>query len=518
MLCLLNLFSFLACRRCVFYKKPLLESGTLGTKANVQVILPQLTESYSSSQDPPEKTIPMCTLHNFPNAIEHTLQWARDLFEGLFTQPAQNVNQYLQDEQFYDRVIRLPGVQPLEVLEVIKKAMVDNYPRDGFENCIVRARLLFQELFHNNIRQLLYNFPPDQITSSGAPFWSGPKRCPHAISFDSNNETHVDFVMSAANLMAANYGLQQSRDRELIRKYVNRVAVLEFVPKTGVKIAVTDAEVQQQQQHQQQQNSEQDGDSKLQDVITALPVPPKGKQSEQQQQTTKIASNGAAKKSSEYLMNVIEFEKDDDSNFHMDFIVATSNLRAENYAIAPADRHKSKLIAGKIIPAIATTTSLVVGLVCVEFYKLQQGHTALERYRDAFLNLALPYFGFSEPMPCKLQSYGNVKWSLWDRFELQGDLTLQQFLNYFADEHQLEVTMLSQGVTMLYSFFMNKAKRDERMGMSMTDIVQQVSQRTLPPQCRSLVFEICCNGPDGEDCDVPYVKYNIPARATDEMQ
>ena len=32
--------------------------------------------------------------------------------------------------------------------------------------------------------------------------------------------------------------------------------------------------------------------------------------------------------------------QDDDSNFHMDFIVAASNLRAENYEIAPADKHK----------------------------------------------------------------------------------------------------------------------------------------------------------------------------------
>ncbi len=35
-----------------------------------------------------------------------------------------------------------------------------------------------------------------------------------------------------------------------------------------------------------------------------------------------------------------EFEKDDDANFHMDFITACSNLRAENYDIAPADKHK----------------------------------------------------------------------------------------------------------------------------------------------------------------------------------
>lgn len=32
--------------------------------------------------------------------------------------------------------------------------------------------------------------------------------------------------------------------------------------------------------------------------------------------------------------------QDDDSNFHMDYIVAASNLRAENYDIPTADRHK----------------------------------------------------------------------------------------------------------------------------------------------------------------------------------
>ena len=66
-------------RRCVYYHKPLLESGTLGTKGNTQVVLPNKTESYSSTQDPPDKQIPICTLKNFPNEIHHTLQVMYDI-------------------------------------------------------------------------------------------------------------------------------------------------------------------------------------------------------------------------------------------------------------------------------------------------------------------------------------------------------------------------------------------------------------------------------------------------------
>lgn len=59
--------------RCVFYHKALFESGTLGTKCNSQVILPNLTQSYGETNDPKEEEIPICTLKNFPYQIEHTI-------------------------------------------------------------------------------------------------------------------------------------------------------------------------------------------------------------------------------------------------------------------------------------------------------------------------------------------------------------------------------------------------------------------------------------------------------------
>ena len=64
-------------------------------------------------------------LQNFPNAIEHTLQWARDLFEGYFKGHAENAHSYLTDPKFVERTLKLPGSQPLDVLESVKRALVE---------------------------------------------------------------------------------------------------------------------------------------------------------------------------------------------------------------------------------------------------------------------------------------------------------------------------------------------------------------------------------------------------------
>ncbi|XP_055882434.1 ubiquitin-like modifier-activating enzyme 1 isoform X2 [Biomphalaria glabrata] len=468
-------------RRCVYYCKPLLESGTLGTKGNVQVVIPHVTESYSSSQDPPEKSIPVCTVKNFPNAIEHTLQWAREEFEKEFHDDAETAIQFLTDPKFLERTLKLQGSQPSDILESVKRVVVDDRPQN-FDDCVKLARYAFAKNYTNRIKQLLFNFPPDQKTSTGAPFWSGPKRCPTPLEFDSSKESHLDYIVAVANLKAHMYGLPQQRDRQQIKEMVDKISVPEFVPKSGVKIEVTDSEVAS--------SSNTDSMANELDLIQkCLPDP-------STLSGLKITS--------------LEFEKDDDSNFHMDFIVAASNLRANNYSIPEADRHKSKLIAGRIIPAIATTTSMIVGLVCLELIKLTQGHTEIELYKNGFANLALPFFAFSEPIPPAKNKYYDTEFTLWDRFEVQGEMTLQEFLDYFQRQYKLEISMLSQNVCMLYSFFMPPAKRQERLDLPLSEVVKKVSKKKIPPYVKALVLEICCNDENGEDVEVPYVKYNLP--------
>lgn len=102
--------------------------------------------------------------------------------------------------------------------------MIDERPL-SFADCVKWARFHFEENFANQIKQLLFNFPPDQQTSTGQAFWSGPKRCPAPIVFDADNTLHIDYILAAANLKAEVYGVPQDRNRDRIRELVLQVDV-----------------------------------------------------------------------------------------------------------------------------------------------------------------------------------------------------------------------------------------------------------------------------------------------------
>lgn len=468
--------------RCVFFRKPLLESGTLGTKANTQVVVPDLTESYSSSQDPPEKSIPVCTLKNFPNQIEHTIQWAREQFDELFEKPAANVNQYLTQRDYLSSLASAGDSGYAQQVEQIKEYLVDARPQT-FDACIVWARLKFEENYVNIIKQLLFNLPPDAKTTTGQPFWSGPKRAPKPLVFDAHNELHLAYIVAAANIHAFNYGLHGSTDVAHIADVASRVQVPEFVPREA-KVQINDND----------------------------PAPTSGGGSnaaEDQANVEEVASTLPAPSSmAGYRMSPADFEKDDDTNHHIDFITAASNLRATNYQIEPVDRYTTKGIAGKIIPAIATTTALVTGLVNLELYKLLDNKRKLESYSNAFVNLALPFIAFSDPMPAPVHKFNDEEWTLWSRFEVD-DMPLRDFIQYFHDKHGLDITLVSGNMAMLYADFMPPKKKEERLPMRMRELVEHVTKKPIDQCHEFLSIEIMADDRNGEDVEVPSVTVRI---------
>ena len=66
--------------RCLFYSKPLLASGKLGTKCNHEVVLPFQTSSYNNGKesDADKGVIAMCTLRSFLYLPKHCIDFVTD--------------------------------------------------------------------------------------------------------------------------------------------------------------------------------------------------------------------------------------------------------------------------------------------------------------------------------------------------------------------------------------------------------------------------------------------------------
>ena len=146
--------------KCVFYKKPLFETGTLGVKANVQVIIPHQTCSYTDIIDPPEKEIPVCTLKNFPFKIEHCIQWSLEIFNTYFNEFIVDIKQYsLGKTNFKTYLAKIDN-------ENIKNSRLKNLfnlilaLKNNTMNTYITN--VFSNLFIEPVKQLIKDHPKDK--------------------------------------------------------------------------------------------------------------------------------------------------------------------------------------------------------------------------------------------------------------------------------------------------------------------------------------------------------------------
>ncbi|KAL8102140.1 ubiquitin-activating enzyme E1 2-like isoform X2 [Apium graveolens] len=466
-------------QRCLYFQKPLLESGTLGAKCNTQMVIPHLTENYGASRDPPEKQAPMCTVHSFPHNIDHCLTWARSEFDGLLEKTPAEVNAYLTNPSEYTNAIRNAGdAQARDNVEHVLECL-DKERCETLLDCISWARLKFEDYFASRVKQLTFTFPEDAATSNGTPFWSAPKRFPLPLKFSSDDPSHIYFVMAGSILRAETFGIpipDWVKSPSKLVDAINKVVVPEFQPKKDVKI-VTDEKATTLSA------ASVDDVAVINDLITKLETCHK-----------KLPPG--------FKMNPIQFEKDDDTNYHMELIAGLANMRARNYSIPEVDKLKAKFIAGRIIPAIATSTAMATGLVCLELYKVLSGGHKVEEYRNTFANLALPLFSMAEPVPPKVIKFQDMSWTVWDRWILRDNPSLRELLQWLKNKG-LNAYSISYGSCLLYNSMFPRHR--DRMDRKMVDLAKQVAKAELPSNRQHFDVVVACEDDEDNDVDIPQV-------------
>jgi ubiquitin-activating enzyme E1-like protein 2 len=399
------------------------------------------------TNDPPEAGIPFCTLKSFPSKIEHTIQWARDKFQTMFTLKPRETIQFATDSKsngFWER-LKAKNLSKPDLSRAIKLLKIRP---TTFNECLQLGLNKFTSLFRNSILQLTYIYPPDYV-KDGHLFWSPPRRLPKSIEFDVTNSVHIDFVINTALLFANVYQIKDiEKDRAVITRILSGIKIPPFEIKKDKYIEADETATQEQAKARQQKENFSPGefDTMLAELIELTKSVP--------------------------TMVPEEFEKDVDENHHIDFITAGSNIRAIQYGIEYADRLKTKKIAGKIIPAMATTTAAVSGLVSIELIKVILGLQNLSVYKNAWLNLALPIVMLSEPQSCPVTKIkDDLQISLWTkRWEVKkGNLTLGQLFYHFKKEYGLDVSGVFYGVNMVYGDIFKEHK--QRLPKRMTKLL-----------------------------------------------
>jgi len=126
----------------------------------------------------------------------------------------------------------------------------------------------------------------------------------------------------------------------------------------------------------------------------------------------------------------------------------------------------------------------------------------IEAYRNTFANLALPLFAMAEPIAAKKDKFNDLEWSMWDRWVLEGDLTVQEVLDHFEAKGLIAYSM-SVGSSLIYNNIFPKHK--ERLGQKLSELVRTIGKMEIPAKRRHFDIVVACEDDEGEDVDIPLV-------------
>ncbi|KAL3809293.1 hypothetical protein ACHAXA_009417 [Cyclostephanos tholiformis] len=189
--------------RCLFYSKPLLESGTLGTKCNHEVILPFRTSSYNDGKesDGNETQIAMCTLRSFPYLPKHCIEFAKQAYFSDYFEFGPDAYETFRADptSYFDQLDAMAPGEQTRSLRMIR-AFVDLQEEAGGKGST--SKVVFELLSISWLK------------SSGEKFWTGTKRRPRPIDWTNPSPLLMEYLYSASNLYASVWKVAVVRDRD----------------------------------------------------------------------------------------------------------------------------------------------------------------------------------------------------------------------------------------------------------------------------------------------------------------
>ena len=350
-------------KKCEEYNIPYLNCGTEGTYANFGAYLPGLTKPATF----PKKNqieIPPCTLKFFPSRIIHCISYANNHFTKYFNENIKYVKfLHYHFEDFYKELTNKDlelGIVYKKIKKYFKLFKIAN--EKDFEKCVKFSLKKFTKLFINNINNILIIYPPDKISKiTGKKFWSGSKRLPHPLKLDLNNELCFQYIRSFSLLLSNCLDIN-----------IANININEYIMKNFKNFIIKNSKKKELKDKFYYKEKIQEIHDKILDYFLNKKI------------------------NMEINYKLLNYEKDSKDSNQLDFIFSSSLLRAENFDIEKIDKFKVKILAGKIIPSLITTTSSIAGLLSLQIYVLCQNKNC-EKLRvgmidlaDNTINLAIP--------------------------------------------------------------------------------------------------------------------------------
>jgi ubiquitin-activating enzyme E1 len=182
------------------------------------------------------------------------------------------------------------------------------------------------------------------------------------------------------------------------------------------------------------------------------------------------------------------------------------------------------MVAGRIIPAIATTTACITGFIGLEIFKQCRKEVDIAAYRMTSINLAVNSITLELlPDPIKVKSKTDVAgfmtkavpegFTTWDFINIdEPDLTLQEFIDHFKKKHHdCRLTLLGSVDKVYYND--DDSDNDAKLKLKLIDIVTKVNGQPIFPEDRNyVIFEsvaVTTAPPDEDDGETPKIKWKF---------